>query len=172
MENQLWRAVASERCTWEEKKKDRTIRKFCENYKVPRVLRGWTISLDIKVMRYLVRAAEYGTAASIMEKARRREVTKNLVPSETNHLGTFCDGTRGNSFRTAIYFLIFSKSEMRSSKVKMPLKGCSSNLFNYLLEDALDLCITSCSKFYIKTEKNVLKSFAIVLCLKLAYRRC
>jgi len=52
-----------------------------------------------------VRAAKYRAAASIMEKARRREVTKNLVPSETNHLGTFCDGTRENTdgFRAPRY---------------------------------------------------------------------
>lgn len=56
--------------------------------------------------------AEYGTAASIMEKARRWEVTKNLVPSETNHLGTFCDGTRGSrgSFFAAIYIFQYSRN--------------------------------------------------------------
>lgn len=66
-------------------------------------------------MRYLVRAAEYEAAASIMEKARRWEVTKNLVPSETNHLGTFCDDTRGNrgSFRAARYIFQYSRNQRR-----------------------------------------------------------
>jgi len=54
-----------------------------------------------------------------MEKARRREVTKNLVPSETNHLGTFCDGTRGNrdSFFAAIYIFQYIRGITQSSKV-------------------------------------------------------
>lgn len=81
---------------WEKKRKGDTYESFARTVKCRECSDAGRISSVIKVMRYLVHAAEYRAVASIMEKARRQEVTKNLVPSETNHLGTFCDGTREN----------------------------------------------------------------------------
>lgn len=86
------------------KKKEEGVRKFREDRKVPRVLGGGANNF-VGYKSNAISRPKYGPVASIMEKARRREVTKNLSPSETNHLGTFCDGTRGNraSFFAAIY---------------------------------------------------------------------
>lgn len=71
---------------------------------MPRVLGGRANNF-VGYKSNAISRAEYEARASIMEKARRWEVTKNLVPSETNHLGTFCDGTRESrdSFFAAIY---------------------------------------------------------------------
>lgn len=102
--------MAGERCISGGKKKC-VIRKFCENRKVLRVLEGRANNFVGYKSNAIFRArGGIWRAPSIMEKARRWEVTKNLVPSETNHLGTFCDGTRGNrgSFRKVRYIFQYS----------------------------------------------------------------
>lgn len=118
IKNELCRALP--RNIFGKKRRRRYVWKFRENRKVPRVL-GGRVNNFVGYKSNAISRAEYGAAASIMEKAGRREVTKNLVPSETNHLGTFCNGTRGNrgSFFAAIYiFQYSSESQTRSSKVR------------------------------------------------------
>lgn len=113
----LYRGIYSE---GEKKRRRRSVRKFRENRKVPRVLGGWANNfVGYKSNAISLSRAEYGARVSIMEKARRREVTKNLVPSETNHLGTFCDGTHGSrdSFFAAIYIFQYIRGITQSSKV-------------------------------------------------------
>lgn len=97
------------------KKKKRSERKFRENRKVPRVLGGRANNFVGYKSNAISRARGgiWSGGVHYGKKARRREVTKNLVPSETNHLGTFCDGTRGNrgSFRAARYIFQYSRNQ-------------------------------------------------------------
>lgn len=109
-------AAALLRNIFEGEKKEGPYESFARTVKCRECSEAGRIILSvIKVMRYL---------AQNMERRRplwkkRRKVTKNLMPSETNHLGTFCDGTRGNrdSFFAAIYIFQYIFAKSQSGKV-------------------------------------------------------